>query len=157
MPDETREPTKRELAEALEAERARGSEKDRQIAEQAAALEELRAQAARQAAPPRPGQTHGTPKPGVQRMPYSGLVQATEPCQYGHLRAAGEIWHIDTDVLWSDDPFKPVIQTGQDRDGNPIVEPHPEAPTPLPFELRPRSADALASQSATPRRAADWH
>ena len=156
-----KEPTKRDLlealTEALEKSNAllveQGATLARTnllVAEQAKAIEELRAREA----PPLPSQI--IPQPGPQKIPYAGLVRSKEACWIGHLRSAGEIFHHEVPCLWSDDPFEPVMQTGSDSDGNPTVVPHTDAPTPLPFHLRPRTVDVLAARAATPQRASEW-
>lgn len=129
---EEKEPSKRELIDAL----AKANE----------AIAELRAAQVR--TPP--------PQPAPQARPYSGMVRAKEACYIDYLRKAGDVWHHETKCLWSDDPYEPVIVTGNRDDGTPIAEPHPEAPEPVPFHLRPRSADALAAIAATPQRADKW-
>lgn len=117
------------------------------IAEQSKAIEELKAG-------PKPVAI--VPQPGPQKVPYKGLVRAKEACYIGSLRGPGEVWNHETDCLWSDDPFEPVIAKGTREDGSIIAETHPDAPTAVPFHLRPRSADALTLRAATPQTASQW-
>lgn len=138
--NQPKEPTRRELADAL-------TKALSTIEEQGRLLAELRA---------KPAQV--VPQPAVQAIPYKGHVRAKEACYIGFLRAAGDVFHHDVACLWSDDPFEPVNVVGTRDDGQPVIEPWPEGKEPqvLPFHLRPRTPDVLAARAATPRRASEW-
>lgn len=140
MAEEQKEPTRRELADALAKAHAL-------IEEQGKIIAEMRA------APPKV-----VPQPAIQAIPYKGYVRAKESCYIGFLRAAGDIFHHEVSCLWSDDPFEPVNVVGTRDDGQPVIEPWPEGkePQPLPFHLRPRTQDVLAARAASPRRASEW-
>lgn len=138
MADE-KEPTKKDLLEALERANA-------MLTLQGQTIESLKAQVPVIAAPAAP----------VKKVPYKGLVRAKEACFIGSLRAPQDVWQHEAECLWSDDPYEPVIATGERDDGLPRVEPHPDAPKPIPFQLRPRSVDALSARGATPLTASQW-
>lgn len=142
MAEEQKEPTRKELAEAL-------AKALSVIEEQGKAIAELRA---------KPQVMTAAPRPAPQAIPYKGYVRAREACYIGFLRGAGDIFAHETPCLWSDDPFEPVNVVGTRDDGQLVTEPWPEgkAPQPLPFHLRPRTHDALAAAAATPRRASEW-
>lgn len=141
MAEEQKEPTRKELADAL-------SKAMATIEAQGKILEELRAK-------PAPAVV---PQPAVQATPYKGHVRAKEACYIGFLRAAGDVFHHDVPCLWSDDPFEPVNVVATRDDGQPVIEPWPEGKEPavLPFHLRPRTPDVLAARAASPRRASEW-
>lgn len=138
MADE-KEPTRKELAEALEQAVA-------MLASQGRIIESLKAQVPALAAPLAP----------VTKVPYKGLVRAKEACFIGSLRAPGDVWHHESDCLWSDDPYEAVIANGTKDDGTPRAEPHPDTPAPVAFQLRPRTVDALSARGATPLTASQW-
>lgn len=97
-----------------------------------------------------------TPRPGLQARPYKGLVRAIVPCHYNFLHATGDIFEVDLPALWTDDPFVPVVITQTLPDGTQLTEENKDAPKPLPFELRPRSADVLSERSRQPMTADKW-
>jgi hypothetical protein len=161
------EPTKKDLLETLKD----ALERSNQLAaDNAAALQEakttIEAQgkviddliAAREtaataaSAPPKV-----VPQPGLQAIPYAGHVKVKEPCFIADtLRQPGDVFYHEVPALWEDDPFEPVVLKGTTDDGKHVTEPHPEAPKPLPFKLRPRSADELARRAAEPQTASKW-
>jgi hypothetical protein len=125
---------------------------NRMLAEQAEAIAALKDVQAKQVQTP----AQPTPRPGIQARPYKGTVRAKVGCFVGDsLRAEGEVFHHEVNALWSDDPFEPVLATTDQR-GEVFHQPHPEAPEPLPFHLRPRTDAALAAQMAIPRKASEW-
>lgn len=136
---EEKEPSKKDLFEALERANA-------MLALQGKTIESLRAQIPPAAAILAP----------VTKVPYAGLVRAKEACFIGSLRKPDDVWHHETECMWSDDPYEPVIAVGVKDDGSPRVEPHPQAAKAVAFQLRPRTVDALSARGATPLTASQW-
>lgn len=79
--------------------------------------------------------------PSVMPEPYRGRVKALQQCYFGGLHDPGEVFYVEVEALWSDDPYVPVTESG---------ELHPFAKR-ASHRLRPRSGDALAAQAQIPR------
>lgn len=76
--------------------------------------------------------------PAPRYIPYRGKVQATEDCHIGgrfrmgplnpnNGSGKGDVFEVDVPVLWSDDPYVPVIASEETAPGVYKVEPHPTA------------------------------
>lgn len=79
--------------------------------------------------------------PEIQKTAYDGFVQATESCvinmammnEKGQVDIhpiryeEGNVFQVDVDQLWTDDPYVPVLMKGTDKSGVPLTEPHPNA------------------------------
>lgn len=77
-------------------------------------------------------------------VPYKGYVQATEDCHSGGFYRKGpkegdpgDIFDVDVPVLWSDDPYKPVLLKFTDLGVRFAVD-HPDPPPRIDFRFRPR-------------------
>jgi hypothetical protein len=142
MPD-PKEPTRSELADALAKATAMLEQQGKLIEELKAAppaasstsdlvqLEILKVLQELRSANQRTASQHYV-GPELPKTPYSGYARATEACvdnillQDGEFhpvkREKGEVFQIDKDQLWSDDPFEPVTLKGIDSSGVPVVE-----------------------------------
>lgn len=139
MAEDDKQPNRRELADEL----TKSREMNARLLARVEALEATPA-----AAPSRPA---------VKLVPYAGLVIATKPCCIGTRRDEGEIFEIEVDALWDDDPYMAVVITEQRPDGkggiDVITGPNPNAPTPIDFRFR---KTVSAAEDPTPRRAAEY-
>lgn len=85
-------------------------------------------------------------------IPYKGWVQATEDCHIGGAFRkgptgkgksfeAGDVFEVDMPVLWTDDPFVPVVLEGYTEETmRPITSPNKDAPQRVDFRFRKPSA-----------------
>jgi hypothetical protein len=93
-----------------------------------------------------------TPPPGEARLiPYKGAVKAIFECFVGQFYKAGSVFFVDVPVLWTDDPYVPVLVTGQNEDGEHLTEANPLAPTPVDYRFRLRSHDVLSMADSQPQ------
>jgi len=88
-----------------------------------------------------------------KKVPYKGMVQATEDCNYEGYRngpkfyndkdgkrvnvSDGDIFAVDVPALWSDDPYVPVLLKMTEA-GQKYSVPNPDAPVRIDFRFRPR-------------------
>ena len=127
------------------------AELKRQLAEANALLEVAKRKA--------DGRPAGEASHGFKGTPYTGFVRAIENCHDGaQFRWVGDVFHVENVVLWTDDPFEPVIAEGEFLDEQGVNRPkyvrNPNAPTPNNFRLRPKSEEVLKDPS--PRMAKDY-
>lgn len=169
-----KEPTRAELAEAL-------IRANQLITEQGKAIAELRAQPAVTADPiqleilkalkelresvPRQAQTAFYTGPKPETHPYRGFVQALDRCQVNHpnpdgsagvhVHEKGEVFEIDVEALWTDDPYMPVIVKGYEDQAQtkPIVTARLDAPPQVDFRFR---RQVELEEKPTLRRASEY-
>lgn len=91
--------------------------------------------------------------PDVQLVPYAGLVQADVACCMERKYEKGEVFYVEVTALWTDDPYHAVIIQGERDDGTPRVLPNPDAPQPINFRFR---KVVSAAEDPTPRRASEY-
>jgi hypothetical protein len=138
MAEPQKEPTKSELAEAL-------LRANMLMAEQAKAIEELRAekpqsssdevqleilQLLKELRGSKPQSQHYN-GPEIKKTAYDGYVRAIESCvvnvlfQDGDFHPVryekGDVFQVDVDQLWTDDPYEPVTLKGNDDSGKPVT------------------------------------
>lgn len=141
---ENHEPTRKELAAELEAQRTENADLKARMERLEALvakppepvftqtdLDRLR-QAREELEALRPGASRSFAAPtgpAPQLVPYKGLVRATQDCTYGSYRAGpgstsaacganadpdGDVFEVDVQALWSDDPWVPVRQVARE-------------------------------------------
>jgi hypothetical protein len=166
--------TRVQLAEALAKSTALVEEQGRVIAQlraQPAAtvdpiqLEILKALKELRESVPRQSPTAFYTGPKVETQPYRGFVQALDKCQVNHpnpdgsagvhVHEKGDVFEIDVEALWTDDPYVAVIVKGYEDQAQtkPIVVPRMDAPPQADFRFR---RQVELEEKPTLRRASEY-
>lgn len=103
--------------------------------------------------------------PRVETHPYRGYVKAIQKCQLNHpnpdgtagvhVHEEGDVFEVDVEALWTDDPYVPVIVKGYEdqEQKKPITTPRLDAPPQVDFRFR---RQVELEEKPTLRRASEY-